>query len=187
MKTLATIAALALSAGAAHAAVLDFTGTTQGQMAGPVSIPGATITAEAGDGLIIGSSSAGETDGFCFTPAGVFSCVGGGTLDFTSAVTDLTFDIDGASSGDDVSITAFDGMTALSTLNFTSDGLVDFSAFASITSLLFVDNGSTAAGVGYSTFTFELADVSEVPLPAGGLLLLGALGAVGAARRKKAA
>lgn len=183
MKTLATIAALSLSAGAAQAAVLDFTGATQGDAGGSVTIPGATIT---GDRLFIGSSAAGEIDGFCFSPVFPSSCAAGGTLDFTDAVTDLTFDIDGAEPGDTVSITAFDGMTALSTLDFTADGLVDFSSFASITSLLFVDNGSTSAGVAYSTFTFELADVSEVPLPAGGLLLLGALGVFGATRRKKA-
>ncbi|MCE8556058.1 VPLPA-CTERM sorting domain-containing protein [Ruegeria pomeroyi] len=182
MKTLATIAMLALTSGAAQAAVIDFTGTTQGSVAGPVTIPGATITADAGDSIIIGTSAAGESDGFCFRPSNIFRCTGSGILEFASAVTGLTFDIDGASSGDNVSITAFNDLTALSTLNFTTNGLVDFSGFSSITSLQFTDNASTASGVGYSTFTYELA---AVPLPAGGLLLIGALGALGMTRRRK--
>ncbi|WP_424967613.1 hypothetical protein [Dinoroseobacter sp. S375] len=184
MKALTTLVILGMTATAASAASLDFSGV-QGTNVGSFSVPGATVTQESGGNLLVGTFCAGQVDGFCFvSPFG--SAAAGGTMDFTSAVTNLTFDIDGWNPGDSVTITAFDDLVALGSSTFTANGVVDFTGFASITSLLFVDNASAAAGVGYSTFEFDLADTAPIPLPAGGLLLLTALGGL-ALRKYKAA
>ena len=70
-------------------------------------------------------------------------------------------------------------------------GIVDFSGFESVTGLLFDDN-STSLGAVYLNFSFDPAsdgvdDPSTVPLPAGGLLLLTALGAAAGLRRRRKA
>jgi hypothetical protein len=175
--------AVALAAAPVSAATLDFSGV-QDVIAPQVVLSNATITNTSGGNVFVGSGAAGSSDGFCFLSPS-FNCENDGEIVFSSAVTALTFDIDGADRGDSVEITAFLGATSLGSLTFTANGVADFSSFGSIDRLVF-DDSSTAAGVGYSTFSFN-APTGVVPLPAAAPLLLGGLAALGlAARRRRA-
>ncbi|SFI48359.1 VPLPA-CTERM sorting domain-containing protein [Celeribacter neptunius] len=185
MKALFISAAILASATAANAATLDFSGI-QGFSTGSAYVPGgATITHESGGGILAGPGVAGHTDGFCFLTSS-YICEAGGTMAFDTAVTNLTFDIDGAApTYDSVEIFAYLSGGLVSSFLYDSgdQGVTDFSSYV-LDTLVFVDS-STAAGVGYSTFSFDIADIPAVPLPASALLLLGAVGSMGALRRKR--
>jgi hypothetical protein len=57
------------------------------------------------------------------------------------------------------------------------------SDFAGVT----IFNNNDGAGLRYQNFSYETADIATIPLPAGGLLLVSGIGALVAARRRKAA
>jgi hypothetical protein len=182
MKGLRSCVAAALVAAApslAGAATLDFSGV-QGLQASPLVLSNATLTNLTAAQIIVGPGAAGEADGFCFIAAG--SCEADGEILFSSAVTNLTFDIDGADFGDNVEISAFNGATLVGSQVFTTNAMVDFSAFGAITRLLF-DDSSTAAGFGYSTFSFNQGEV-VVPAPAAMSLFLFGLAGLGVALRR---
>lgn len=124
-----------------------------------------------------------DVDGFCVFTYATLSCGGDGDIIFSSAVRNLSFDADGAPYGDTVDILAYLGNTLLGNITVTSAGRLDFSAFGSITRLAFIDLDSTRSGFGYSTFEFEFADTSTVPLPASGWFLVASLGGIAAMRR----
>jgi len=146
----------------AQATGLDFS-TVQGSNTATVAVPGsgggtgATINHAASGTILVGPGSAGQVDGFCFLG---FGCQADGELVFDAAISNLTFDIDGASSGDSVEISAYNGASLLGSLTFTANGLADFSGYGNITRLFF-DDSSTAAGVGYSTFTWAPRKMSR--------------------------
>ncbi|MEX1147730.1 MAG: PEP-CTERM sorting domain-containing protein [Sphingomonadales bacterium] len=166
----------------AAAATIDFSGV-QGSNTSPLVLPEATLTNLTGTTVLVGPSAANQTDGFCFIS---FGCAADGEISFSTAVMNLSFDVDGWDSSDFVEISAFNGGSLLGSLDATADGNLDFSAFGTITRLFFDDN-STGAGVGYSTFLFDLADTQAIPAPGAlGLLGLGLVG-LGLARRRKAA
>lgn len=106
---------------------------------------------------------------------------------FIGVVSNLMFDVGGYQIGDYVDVNIFGiSNVFLGTIAVTSDVVgLDLSGFGSITRLLF-DDSSTAAGVGYANFSFDQV-AAPVPLPAGGLLLIGALGGLAALRRRKLA
>ena len=183
LATAAAVATLGF-AGDSSAATLDFTGIDGDQ--GPVlSLPNATLTAATGV-VFAGAGAAGAADGFCFTNAAVNSCEGDGEISFASTINNLTFDLDGFDPGDDITISAYLGATLLGGLNFTANGLADFTSFGTLDRLVFDDN-STGFGFGFSTFAFdEVAGV--VPLPAGMVLMLTGVAGLGfAGRRRKVA
>lgn len=172
---LAFAATLAIAATGAQAAVIDFS-TTQGFNGNPLVLPEATINNLSGGTVLVGPTSAGEVDGFCFLGGG--SCEQDGELIFAGAVTGVVLDIDGFQGGDSVLITAFNGAAPVGSLPVTGNGTLDFSGFGTITRLFF-DDSSNAAGVGYSTITFNPG--ASVPEPTalalvGLALLAGAFG-----------
>lgn len=158
--------------------MIDFSGV-QGNQGNSFLLPEATFTNTSGGDILVGSTAAGEADGFCFLGLG---CQADGEMIFGAAVENLFFDIDGADVGDSVEISAFDGAnTLLGSVIATVNGQLDFSGFGAITRLVF-DDSSTAAGVGYSTFTFDFANGrvgggggSSVSAPATLLLMLSSM------------
>uniref|UniRef100_A0A7S3B149 PEP-CTERM protein-sorting domain-containing protein n=1 Tax=Haptolina ericina TaxID=156174 RepID=A0A7S3B149_9EUKA len=187
MKSLSIFAAAAatvLSVAAADAAVLDFNGLPSGtQGSSSVDLGNAEITST--DDLFIYREGAfgdpfGVNGGFCALNTSVFECTADATITFTqNAVYGLTFDAINFDSGDSVVASIFSGTDLLSSISLSANQTVDFSAFAGVTSLSFVDQGSSGAGLSYTNFEF-----TEVPLPAGLVLLLTSLGAFGVMRRK---
>jgi hypothetical protein len=192
-KVFGTTLAVALVSGfGAHAALLDFSGV-QGNNIGSVFVPGvggpgATINHSSGTGtILVGPGAASQDDGFCFISTANFSCEADGEMVFASPVMNLTFDIDGAQTGDSVEISAFNGAAFLGALTFTVNGLADFSGFGTLTRLFF-DDSSSAAGVGYSTFSYDAASTEVIPVPAALPLLAAGIAAFGIAgwRRRRA-
>jgi len=183
IKTLMVAGAVTVAMAApTAAATIDFSGV-QGSNGSPLVLPEATLTNLTGTTVLVGSGAAGQADGFCFLSNG---CEADGEIVFSTPVTNLSFDVDGWGGGDFVAISAYNGVNLLGTLNATANGNLDFSGLGTITRLFF-DDSSTAYGVGYSTFLFDLADSQPVPAPAAlGLLGLGLAG-LGMARRRKAA
>ena len=176
-------AAVALVVGGiqpAAAATLDFTGLA-GNQGASLSLSNATINAFDGGTVLVGVGAANQADGFCFLSSG---CETDGEILFDNPISNLSFDVDVASAGDNVEISAFNGGALLGSLTATSNGNLDFSGFGTLTRLFF-DDSSTASGVGYSTFEFDDASAT-IPLPASLPLLLGGIGLLGLFRRRGA-
>ena len=171
----ALIAAVSTSA---HAATLDFTSLGSGPIGSTTaSVAGADITSYGTD-LYVGAGP--FTNSICAISG---TCDNDLLIEFTSAVTNLTFGHGYWSVGDFIEISIYGiGNALLGTYDINSVASVDLSSFGAITSLFF-DDSSTAAGVAYGDFRF---DVAQVPLPATLPLLLAGLGAFGVARRRKA-
>lgn len=182
MKVLRMLAASAVAlsvSSAAGAATLDFSGLAPGAQGSAVLVlPEATITSF-GDDIYVGA--AGIASEICaFNNA--FNCEADLEVDFNSLVSDLSFDVSGWQGGDLVVASAYDELDNLiGSFNISANGSYGFGALADISRVLF-DDQSTAAGVAYDNFEF-----SPVPLPASLPLLIGALGAMGFAMRRRKA
>lgn len=180
MKTILLGAALLLGVAAnqTEASTLDFSGAIQGINPNPLVLANATLTNLSSGGIFAGSGALGQVDGFCFQSPGLL-CAADGKIEFLSAVTGLTFDIDGWENPDAVTISAFFGNQLLGSFNVTGNGPVNAFASFVLTSLMFDDTGSGSFGVGYSTFLFNETSAAAVPVPAGLPLLASGLGALG--------
>ena len=119
LRAFATAALLSIGSLSAQAATLNFAGLPFSN-GNPLVLSNATLTNLGGTAIFVGAGSAGEADGFCFSPGG--SCAADGEILFTlGSVTNLNFDVDGWSAGDFVAITAFNGVTNLGTINATAN------------------------------------------------------------------
>ena len=176
------------------AATIDFTGI-EDSFGPTLTLPEATIintspkpSSSVFDRQIIntGVGAAGEADGFCFFSRSDFGrgCENDGEILFTNTVSNLSFDTDAYNSGDSVEISAYNGITFLTSVIITDNQRVDLSGAGDITKLVF-DDSSNAFGFGYSTFSYTTSSV-PVPVPASAWLFgSGLLGLVGVTRRKK--
>jgi opacity protein-like surface antigen len=181
MKNLLLVAtAFCASAGAAHAASLDFTAFPAGlQGTTTLVLPHATVSTPDGGDLFVGDTVANS---ICAIKIATFSCAADLKIDFDEAVTNLVFDVHGAQSGDSVTLNIFDGDDSLlDTLGITTNGEVDLSVYGPVGGLLFDDN-STSAGVSYGDITFDV----DVPAPAALSLFGFGLMTIAARRRRRA-
>ena len=193
MKHLFCAAAISLAfTGAASAAttVIDFDALSSG-----TDVRGIDF-----DGLTLSGSTPLRVTGSC--PGG---CSGNTVISDTprgpvagefsiSGVNSISVDIgDLGTDAEDLFLRAFDsamtliGSDSLAILN-TDRGFFTLSVVAAdITFIEFGSTGQFSNSVFYDNITFEADGMSAVPLPAGGLLLLGAFGALGAVRSRRKA
>lgn len=196
-KLLAATAAIALTAGAASAATV-FSDTFDADVQGTNATP-------AGFAVTSGSVDVIGTGFFDFYPGnGNYVDLNGSTFQAGTIEQDisgltvgtaytLTFDyaFNTNSGNDEVLSFGIDGVTTVVpltgappafqtyTYNFTYTGADD--------TLFFADAGTTPGDNGGPVIDNILIATAAVPLPASGLLLLGALGAAGLARRRRKA
>ena len=181
----AAAAAVLATSASAHAGMdtLDFESLGLGDLGTTTaSLPDATITS---GGVSLYDLSpfffAGQGGAICALDA-TGHCEADMRIDFTTAVTNLTFQTVGWDPGDHVTIYAFDGSTLVAMRNVRSDKTVNLGNVGPITSLWF-DDKSTGAGMGYGAFCFTPA----VPEPASLGLLLAGLGVLGLKARRRGA
>lgn len=189
MMTFVRIAAAAgvaalLSMGTASAATIDFSVFPGGSQGTNVLVtPNATFTTT--DGIFLNQ---GGPSNICAFNVAQFSCQEVDmTIDFTSAVSNLSFLASFFNPIDLVTVSIYNGAALLGSVDITGNGIVDLSFFGIITSL-FLEDKSTGAGYAYSEFSFDIVD-GTVPLPAALPLLaagLGMMGAVGWRRKRNA-
>lgn len=194
-KRLATACAVVLSAGAANAAVIDFTGSKSGAGSGvSLSCAAFGIANYLGCNVTYNSAGLGVNGSPDFQPDQV-----DGSPIFSSERITLSFAQDMYwdnitfgrwDSNDDARLTAADGASLQYTGNAGSVGLGGYrSNSLTITAYGDVRNDCAYRGcfwlAGNDSFTVASIDVNEVPVPAGLPLVLGGLGMLGWASRKK--
>ena len=180
MSKAAILAGVALSLSAAASAdTLDFSSLSQGsQGTTALVLSNATITSY-GQDLFVGAAGIGKE--ICALNYG--NCQADMRISFNYAISGLTFVTSGWQSGDLITVSAYDGATLLGSVDHATNGLVDLSAYSHVTSI-YMDDQSTAAGVAYDHFNFNIA---AVPEPETYAMLLAGLGLMGTvARRRKA-
>ena len=180
---LAAFAAAAV-ASPAGAASIDFTASTPGYQANPLTIGNVTFST-AGTGLYVGDFGNGSGNSICATPTGA-TCDGILNLDFSAAVDGLSFiyaGVDSSAASISVLLSYLGGSSAaFSFTPIASNGTIDLSAQANIIGASI--STSDSAGLNYDNFTFELS--GAVPEPSAWALLILGFGLVGGAMRRRA-
>ncbi|MEX5728254.1 hypothetical protein Ga0609869_001607 [Rhodovulum iodosum] len=174
---------MAAAAGASSAAVLDF--DTVGDCSGGDIVTISTL----GSATCSVSASPEGSDSLLLQTPGTFSQA---RADFSSLVSSVSVDLGdfAPSDSDNVFLEIFDsGDSSLGYVDFLRPGSSDemntlsLSA-AGIAYAVFGTNGDDIGAIFADNLSYE---TSAIPLPAGGVLLIGALGALGLARRKRSA
>ena len=178
-----------LACASASAATLNFESLSSGNIGSPSASLTEALISGTGTILYTNEYFVGQGGSVCsaFTTSDSTSCTGNLQINFTTAVSQLSFQARGFDEGDNVTISAYAGSSLLGSLLVATpeDVVVDFSAFSGVTKLFFEDE-STGAGLAYGKFSFT--PTSPVPEPATGLLTLLGVAALGQfARRRQAA
>jgi len=167
-----------------EAGIVDFAGSTS------VSLSNAELTSFGDDFFVSAPGVFGEANNLgvvCGVLMGS-ACETDWEIVFSTAVTDLTFASFAAESGDNVVVSAYNGLSLLTSIVITANTAIDFSGFGPITRLFFNDS-STASGIAFGDFLFEqeviLDDEIAIPLPAAFPLFLAGLAGVGFAGRRR--
>ncbi|MEM9840540.1 MAG: VPLPA-CTERM sorting domain-containing protein [Pseudomonadota bacterium] len=194
MKTIATIAAIAAASltglASASTTLIDFEGLADDDV---VTNQFANVTFSSQPGSVVYvTEQPGVGIGDNFICSGLannmINCVDEVLLDFTSAVSNLSFFAVGDNNVGVVGqVEVFvDNMLAgtvdlIADGNFATTEFVDLTAFNNVTGIR-IFNITDAAGLGYDNFEFDVG-MAEVPVPAAALLFVG--GAAGFVRRRK--
>ena len=188
MKKLLIGAALALGlmTGGAQATVYNFTGGNNPTGTGDLASIGCTATGYFNYGCAVTYNADGlGVDGRPDAHPGMIDGIPGSetlTLYFTKAVTVTQFVIGHLNWGDD-----FQVITDVATHNYGPSGLSNPFALNDLTNFIsFRTTGTLYDWRGPDAITLaSLTAIAPVPLPASALLLLGALGGLGALRRRR--
>ncbi|MBL8489561.1 MAG: PEP-CTERM sorting domain-containing protein [Rhodocyclaceae bacterium] len=185
MRQIALALAVSLASTASLADTLNFEAFPSANLGSPVLVmPNATVTGAAASLFNLSSIYLVGMGGAICSLTSSWNCEADLTIDFASAVSNLSFQTVGYDGGDSVTISAFAGATLLGSQTIVGDQTVDFTAYSGVTRLYF-DDASTGAGYGYGAFNFNTAPVPE---PETYAMMLAGLGLIGAAakRRRKA-
>ena len=182
----AAAAALAIAAATPAAAeVLDFQGIS-GNFASPYTLGSATFTSSEG-ALLVGTLDFSGSSRICASYPVLLSCDATLGVSFAAPVSDLSFvvgGLDALSSTVSVTLSFLDGTSqAFSFTNFANSNFntIDFSALADITG--FTASSNDNLGVTYDDLRFT----ADVPEPATWAMMIGGLGLIGGAARRRAA
>ncbi len=167
-------------ASGASADTLDFTGLPEITLitSATLNLTNATLTSEFDAFQIIDGGTSNGLGRVAAVDPVLYSAAADLEISFAYDVADLSFFSFGWGSGDTAEITAFLDGSSLGSLTVASNGLIDFSSFGAIDAL-FIDDSSTANGMGYGDFSFSAAEAA-VPLPAALPMLLAGVAALGA-------
>jgi hypothetical protein len=178
IRGLALSSLFVMGAIAANAATLDFSELGLGEVLGSsASITGANLTSGA-DGFMVGGSISNSICAFSLTGSG---CANDLTIDFTSLVSSITFDVGGFQLGDQIEVLAYGpGNALLGSVLIFVNGFYDLSAFSNVDYLYF-DDSSATFGVEYGNVSYTAA---AIPVPAGLPMLLAGLGGLIALRSR---
>lgn len=171
LKTLGAAAVIALAPLAASAATIH----GQIDIGGLVNLPGSNFSAAGNVDLVQGTSTVQQA-------TGTFDAEGVGFLDLV-ALTDIDFTTPGAIwsvGGFSFVATGFSSIVDGVTKSFKAVGIVSHASYDDSEGALSFTTQNGDTQVSFSSTTV-------VPVPAAGFLLVGALGALGVARRRKKA
>jgi hypothetical protein len=185
-------AAGALVCNQAAAAVFDFTGLGDDVVvaSNPFSLPGGTFSSTQSFYANVNAYFDGQGGSICPLSTSVGNCSANFTIDFDTAVTNLSFYSLTGSSGNAFTVEAFDiGGASLGSLDYSDARFWDFSGVAAPVASLAFTYTSGPSGLAFGRFSFEpvAAPPAAVPEPASlALVALGLALAAGAGRARRA-
>ena len=185
-------ASFALAAGTAQAAVIDFEDLSNGDIV-TTQYSGVTFSSSGSSvNKVTTQPGIGFGNNFLCTAGGAgasINCTDDTILTFASGVSNLSFwQVGDNTTGVVAMVDVFVGGVLSATVDilgfddFSTPNLVDLTAFSNVTSIR-IHSITDRGGLGWDDFSYDAANV--VPLPAGMVLLLSALGPVCVLRRRR--
>jgi hypothetical protein len=185
--------AFAFLSGAANAVLIDFEGLANGTEI-TNQFAGVTFSSTAGfTNYVTTQPGIGEGDNFlCSGAGGSINCVAETILSFLNPVNDLSFlQVGDNATGVVAQVDVYENGVFSATVdilgdnNFSLSNLVDLTLFVNVTQIR-IFNITDPGGLGWDNFSFDMASMGDVPLPAAMWLFLAGIGGLYARARKTA-